>query len=180
MENNELNLINKCIKGKYDAQKALYEKYKTRWFIICLRYAPNKMEAEDILQDGLISVFKDIHQFDSNKGQFAHWSNRIMVNAALQYLRKWKKITFEYNLENYHSKIDDSQNIYDIIGEKELTHIIQQLPSGYRVVFNMYVIEGFKHREIAEKLAITEGTSKSQLAKAKKMLRKRLEFILQN
>lgn len=161
------------------AQRELYDMYKVKWFMICLRYAHDKMGAEDMLQEGLISIFKEIKQYDPKKAAFLAWSNKVMVNAALQHLRKWKKLNFTESVEAYENQFSSNEDIFDTIGAKELTQMVQSLPEGYRVVFNLYVIEGYKHKEIAEMFSISENTSKSQLLKAKKMLRNKLEKILQ-
>lgn len=176
---NENKIIKKCLKGNAQAQRALYDEHKVKWFMICLRYAHDKSEAEDMLQDGLISVFKDLKQFDPKKAVFQAWSNKIMVNAALQYLRKWKKLNFNQSIDDYEERIPATENIIESLGAKELTELVQNLPDGYRTVFNLYVMEGYKHREIAEILNISENTSKSQLLKAKKILRNQLEEVLQ-
>lgn len=147
--------------------------------MICLRYAPSRMEAEDMLQEGLISVFKELKQYDPKRATFSAWSNKVMVNASLQHLRKWKKLSFNDGVELYENQLSTKEDIFDTIGAKELTSLVQNLPDGYRVVFNLYVIEGYKHKEIAEMFSISENTSKSQLLKAKKMLRKQLEKVMQ-
>jgi RNA polymerase sigma-70 factor (ECF subfamily) len=175
----EQKTINKCKKGNELAQKSLYDKYKVKWFMICLRYARNKAEAEDMLQEGLISIFKDMHQYNPKRAAFSAWSSKVVVNAALQYLRKWKKLQFNQSIDEYEETSTVDAEIYENIGARELTSMIQELPDGYRTVFNLYVIEGYKHREIAEMLSISENTSKSQLMKAKNMLRNRLEKVLQ-
>ena len=180
MNKEEITLIKKCIKGDAKSQKTLYTKYKVKWFMVCLRYARDRSEAEDMLQEGLINIFKDLKQYNPKKGYFSTWSNRVLVNSILQFLRKWKKIKFDIDITDMKDILPSSDDIYATLGAKELTQMIQQLPLGYRVVFNMYVIEGFKHKEIAEKLKISENTSKSQLFKAKRMLRNQLEDILQN
>ena len=167
------------MRGNTAAQRELYEMHKVKWFMICLRYAHNKMEAEDMLQEGLISVFKELKQYDPKRAAFSAWSNKVMVNAALQHLRKWKKLSFSEDVETYENQLSTKEDIFDTIGAKELTAMVQSLPEGYRVVFNLYVIEGYKHKEIAEMFSISENTSKTQLLKAKKMLRSRLEKILQ-
>lgn len=146
--------------------------------MICLRYANNRNEAEDMLQEGLISVFKNIKQFTPKKAEFPAWSNKVMVNAALQYLRKWKKFDFTQDIDDYENQLVYEEDVYDTLGAKELTSLVQKLPEGYRVVFNMFVIEGYKHKEIAEVLEISESTSKTQFLKAKKMLRNQLETVL--
>jgi RNA polymerase sigma-70 factor, ECF subfamily len=178
VQKDELKIIKKCVRNNSHAQKSLYDMYKVRWFMICLRYGNNKTEAEDMLQEGLISVFKYIKQYDPKKAEFSAWSNKVMVNAALQYLRKWQKVDFTKNIDDYENQFVYQDDVFDTIGAKELTLLVQQLPAGYRVVFNMYILEGYKHREIAEILNISENTSKSQLLKAKKMLRNQLETVL--
>ncbi len=180
MKKEELILIKKSIKGNATAQRSLYEKYKTKWFMVCLRYSRDRSEAEDMLQEGLISIFKDMYQYDVTKGYFSTWSNRVLVNAILQFIRKWKKIKYHVDVDELKDSLSSQEEIYSNLGAKELTQLIQKLPLGYRVVFNMYVIEGFKHKEIAAQLEISENTSKTQLYKAKRMLRNQLEDILQN
>lgn len=175
----EAKLIKKSKRNNSVAQRALYEKYRVKWFMICLRYAPDRDEAEDMMQEGLISIFKEIKQYDPGKASFSAWSNKIMVNAALQHLRKWKKLKFNQNIDEYDMEIPIQEEAYSKIGAKELTEMVQQLPDGYRTIFNLYVMEGYKHREIAEMLSISENTSKTQLLKAKNMLRDRLEKVLE-
>lgn len=146
--------------------------------MICLRYAHNKDEAQDMLQEGLINVFNNLKQYDASKASFAVWSNKVLVNAALQQLRKWKKLNFDDEISDYENKLSNNEDVFAQIGAKELTKMVQSLPEGYRVVFNLYVVEGYMHREIAEILSISENTSKTQLLKAKKMLRNQLEKVL--
>jgi RNA polymerase sigma-70 factor (ECF subfamily) len=142
---------------------------------LALRYGKNRVEAQDVFQEGLINIFKDLHQFDSERGEFIHWSNRVLVNSALRFLKKnqWQNTFTDLKVAENEQEI--SESILDEMAAKELVQIIQQLPLGYRIVFNMYVIEGFSHKEIAGELEITIGTSKSQLSKAKKALRNILE-----
>lgn len=137
------------------------------------------MEAEDMLQEGLISVFKELKQFNPERASFSAWSNKVMVNASLQYLRKWKNLKYTEDVADHQHQVASDENIFDKLGVKELTTMVQQLPDGYRIVFNLYVMEGYKHKEIAEQLSISENTSKTQLLKAKKMLRNQLEKVLQ-
>ncbi len=176
---NENKIIKKCLKGNAQAQRALYDRHKVKWFMICLRYAHNKPEAEDMLQEGLISVFNNLKQFEPEKAEFSVWSNKVIVNAALQYLRKWKKLNFNQPIDDYEEKLSTGSTVIESLGAKELTALVQNLPDGYRTVFNLYVMEGYKHREIADILNISENTSKTQLLKAKKMLRNQLEEVLQ-
>lgn len=178
MQFDEKKIIKKCLRNNSRAQWELYERYKLKWFMICLRYGKNKADAEEMLQEGLISIFKSLRQYNPKKAQFSVWSDKVMLNAALQYLRKWKRLDFTLSIDDYEDLVIYNDDVYETLGAKELTSVIQKLPDGYRIVFNMYVIEGFKHKEIAESLNISENTSKSQLLKAKKMLRNQLEKIL--
>ena len=169
------DLIKNILLGKKSFERILYERHRQRWFRLALRYGKNRVEAQDVFQEGLISVFKDLRQFDSERGEFIQWSNRVMVNAALRFLKKnqWQNTFTDLKIAKNEQEI--SESILDRIAAKELVQIIQQLPLGYRIVFNMYVIEGFSHKEIATELNISTGTSKSQLSKAKKALRNILE-----
>lgn len=169
------DLIKNILHGQKSAERILYERHRQRWFRLALRYGKNKVEAQDVFQEGLISIFKDLHQFDFKRGEFIHWSNRVLVNAALRFLKKnqWQNTFTDLKVAKNEQEI--SESILDKIAAKELVQIIQQLPLGYRIVFNMYVIEGFSHKEIAAQLEISIGTSKSQLSKAKKALRNILE-----
>lgn len=173
---NELDhIIKKSIKGDIKAQRSLYDSYRTQWYMLSMRYGRNKTEAEDILQEGLIRIYRDLHQYDSARGAFSTWSSRVLVNAALRFLKKnqWQN-TFSDISENNDLESQE-EPIYAHIARKELTDMIRTLPLGYRVVFNMYCIEGYSHKEIADELGISLGTSKSQLFKAKKTLRTLLE-----
>ncbi len=141
--------------------------------MVCLRYTQNKLDAEDILQDGFVKIFANIHQFE-NRGSFEGWMKMIVVNTALEYHRK-KKISF---IDIDTSEIEFKESNCDILsnlGFKELLYLIQQLPSGCKVIFNLYVFEQLTHKEIAEKLSISESTSKSQLARARQLLQDKIE-----
>ncbi len=169
-------LITKSILGHESAQRTLYEAYRSKWYMLCLRYGSNRHEADDIFQEGLIQIFRDLHQFDDTRSSFATWSSRILAHGALRYLKQHSWHQMMQEIDQYGVVDEGKSSVYDQIAAKELTEMIQQLPCGYRVVFNMNVLEGYTHKEIAKVLGITEGTSKSQLSKAKKMLRKKLEF----
>lgn len=170
-----IHIIKASVEGDQKSQRRLYDMYKTRWYMTALRYGKNKMQAEDILQEGMIAIFRGLHQFKAEKSAFATWSNRVLINAGLKYLKKnsWTNALKDID-EVYHLE-DGSETIYEHLNAKELTLLIQQLPMGYRIVFNMYAIEGYAHKEISEKLGISEGTSKSQLSKARRTLRSYLE-----
>jgi len=171
-------LIKDSINGQEEAQRELYLKYRVKWYMLCLRYGKTKQEADDILQEGLIQVFKDLYQFDERRSKFDTWSSRLISHAALRYLKKnsWHQ-TFA-DIDEINEPIEKIETIYDQLAAKELIELIRELPMGYRIVFNMHVLEGYSHKEIASELDITEGTSKSQLFKAKKMLRQKIEFQL--
>lgn len=171
-------LIKQSTAGNASAQRELYMRFRSKWYMVSLRYGKNKHEADDILQEGLIQIYKDIDQFDPNRSGFETWSTRLISHAALKYLKKnaWHQTLTD--LDEAKESADFSENSLDRLAAKELTDMLQQLPVGYRLIFNLHVLEGFNHREIAKKLKISEGTSKSQLFKARSMLRKKLEHHL--
>ena len=172
-------LVSGCLQGESSSQKALYERYKIQLFRVCLRYAKDHAEAEDMLQDGFIKIFTDLHQF-SFQGPLGAWMRRVVVNVALQHIRKNKRLQVNEDIESVSDQYHTDASVFSNMNVKALTKLIQQLPDGYRVVFNMYVIEGYSHKEIAEQLNIQVNTSKSQLSKAKATLRKMLEKIMVN
>lgn len=154
----------------------LYQRYSGKLLMVCLRYTKTKADAEDILQEGFIKIFGNLHQY-TQKGSFEGWMKMIMVNTALESIRK-KQFVFSDVTE---SEIQEQQvSAYSPLNElalKELLVLIQELPVGCQVVFNLYVIEGFIHADIAKRLNITEGTSKSQLARARKLLQEKIFFL---
>lgn len=170
----DFKLISMVRKGKPEGHTLLYEKYRTYWFSICLRYNKNRDDSLDALQNALIIIFSKLNQFDSQKGSFKSWSSKIVINENLQLLRK-KNLQLEL-IDSRQEEIDSYT--YDITEpaytKKELIQMIQSLPDGYRAVFNLYVMEGYNHSEISEILNISVGTSKSQLSKAKRMLKNKL------
>jgi len=158
-----------------EAQEQLYTIFKKSWFMICLRYNRNRADALDALQNALVNIYSKIHQFDAKKGSFKSWSSRIVANESLMLLRK-KVSSFEVqSLPEEFELIDKSETPIDKLSAKELTLLIQKLPDGYRTVFNLYVMEGKNHSEISTLLNISEGTSKSQLYKARKFLRQKID-----
>lgn len=177
-------LIAGCTKAHKSAQNFLYEKYSARLYGVCLRYAGNKMESQDILQEAMIKIFKNIYKLNCEEEMpFYFWMQKITVNTALNYLRdnlKYSQALDVDDQESYteESPVDESASIYDhlldLIDSRKLLCFIQELPCGYRTVFNLYAIENYSHKEIAEKLNISVSTSKTQLFKAKKMLGNRI------
>jgi RNA polymerase sigma-70 factor (ECF subfamily) len=163
-------LIADCLKGKRKAQEHIYKKYAPVMLGVCIRYLKNQNEAEEIMVKGFMRVFEKIASFNS-EGSFEGWIRRIMVNESLMYLRQMKRYQQDVSIDDmaYESLA------YRETGELEaedLLKLVQQLPEGYRVVFNLYAVEGYNHKEIADKLGISEGTSKSQLSKARSQLKK--------
>ncbi len=175
----ETKIIKGCQKHKIAAQKALYDQYASKMLAICRRYAGNLPDSEDLLQEGFMLVFEKIDQYRF-QGSFEGWLRRLFVNHSLQFLRK--KVHM-YSLSDLHTvSYDDFQEKYeteDSLSLQEILNYIDQLPEGYKVVFNLYVLDGYTHQEIAESLSISVGTSKSQLARAKMKLRLLLQQEVQ-
>lgn len=141
------------------------------------RYTSNRDEAQDYLQDGFIRIFKDLKQYDASKGSFYTWGRMVMVNTALQHIRKRRILIADTQVDDYHETFITRADALNNLETEDLYRLISELPVGYRAVFNMYVIEGYSHKEISEALDISESTSKSQLYKAKKALQKKLESL---
>ncbi len=146
--------------------------------MICLRYNRNRFDAEDCLQTALMSIFSNLTQFDSEKGAFKHWSDRIVVNTCLRFLQRQDRFQYSDTMEDYLPVLPEQVPEGQPITTEYLLSMVQKLPTGYRSIFNLYVLEGYSHQEIAQIMSISVGTSKSQLAKAKRMLRKQLEAEL--
>ncbi|MEM6263908.1 MAG: sigma-70 family RNA polymerase sigma factor, partial [Bacteroidota bacterium] len=160
----EAELVNGCQEGKPIFQRALYNRYYRLMYGICLRYAGNKDEAQDILQEGFIKVFRHINGFRS-EGSLEGWVRRIVVRTAIEHYRKNSRF-FPVELEAARD-LSDSEDVISDLSRQELLQVIQGLPPGFRTVFNLYVIEGYTHREIGEMLGISEGTSKSQFSRSR-------------
>jgi RNA polymerase sigma factor (sigma-70 family) len=164
-------LINDCKKNESKAQEQLYKLYAPKLFSVCLKYSRNYTEAQDNLQDGFLLIFKNIHQF-SFKGSFEGWLKRVMINHVLQQYRKetFLNIVDENVPEEIEVEVDSEG-----VSSEFLMKIIQELPDRYRLVFNLYVLDSFSHQEIAEQLNINIGTSKSNLSRAKLILKEKIE-----
>ena len=169
----ETDLIQGCINGNRQMQELLYQKYSSKMYGVCLRYSGNVEDANDLLQEGFIKIFKNLTKF-RREGSFEGWIRRIFVNTSIEHFRKKIKL---YNVtEVQENTIEDYDlNILDTLAEKDVISLVNELSPGYKAVFNMHVIEGYSHKEIADILGINEGTSKSQLARAKGVLKKSLE-----
>ena len=160
-----------CKSSDAIAQKALYDKFSRKMFGVCLRYAKGREEAEDFLQEGMITVFQRISSFNQD-GSLEGWVRRVLVNTCLEHLRK-QKLQW-VNIDEVEEGAEDGFTM-EKINIKDLLEVINALPTGFKAVFNLYAIEGFTHKEIAEMLLISEGTSKSQYARAKAVLIKKIE-----
>ena len=170
-------IIEGCIAGKRTEQCLLYKKFAPTMMGVCLRYSQNREEAEDILQEGFLKVFQNLRTF-RKEGSLEGWIKRIMINHALNQFRKNRRNPFLEDIEEINETEildhDESSRAIDPVPEETLISLIQSLPQGYRVVFNLYVMEENSHKEIAEALNISENTSKTQLMKARRLLRKKL------
>jgi len=170
----EQSLVKAVLKGDSKAQQLMFEKYAPEMMTICNRYSNSPDQAADMLQEGFITVFQKLSQFKST-GSLAGWIRKIMVNSSLNLLRKEKKFAFS---EDVSTATGVESKFTDAVSElsfQEITALIQKMPAGYRTVFNLYAIEGYSHKEIAEKLKVTESTSKTQYRKSKIYLQKLLE-----
>ncbi len=165
-------LIQECANRKPAAQEQLYRLFAGKMFALCLKYSRNKEEAEDNLQDGFIQIFDKIKQF-KNAGSFEGWMKRIIINTALQKYRD--KTTLNVVYDEVDEPVVEVEIDEEAISMDELLKLIQALPNQYRLVFNMYVLDGYSHKEIAKELRISEGTSKSNLSRARVILKQKLE-----
>lgn len=170
----EHELIEGCLKKNELCQRALFEQYAGRMMTVCLRYAGDRQEAEDILQESFVRVFSYLHQYRFT-GSFEGWIRRIVANTALRVLEK--KMHFSEISSDLQIAQAANHGVLSKLSEDELLKLIGNLPPGYRVVFNLYVMEGYSHEEIAGMLHITAGTSRSQLSKAKNMLKQRIDLL---
>ncbi len=168
----ETELIEQCRKGRRKAQQSLYDRFSGLMLAVCSRYIADRSEAEDVMISGFVKVFSKLDQF-KHEGSFEGWIRRIMVNESLSYIRKNKAMYLEVDIDEAHREPDYAV-LDNHLHAEDLMKLIAQLPTGYRTVFNMYAIEGFSHKEIAEDLGISENTSKSQLSRARALLQKNL------
>jgi RNA polymerase sigma-70 factor (ECF subfamily) len=170
----EIELVKACLKGDLRAQKQLYVVYAPKVKGICLRYAASTEEAEDMLQEAFIRIFSKLNQF-KNDGPLGAWIRRVVVNTAAEIYRRDKKLRNHTDIDKYSAFISDTENILSDLSAGDIAKKIRQLPDGYRVVFNMFAVEGYSHREIADTLGVTENTSKSQYCRARNALKVMIE-----
>ncbi len=170
-------IISGCISKERKAQDAFFKTYNGLLFGVCLRYTKNRFEAEDVLQEGLVKIYKNMHMYSEGKS-FEGWIRRIMINTAITYYRKMQKHAYHEDVSEVSVASSDSELFSECeFTKEELLNTINELPTGYRTVFNLYIIEGYKHKEIAEQLGIDINTSKSQLSRAKKLLQQKLNDL---
>jgi RNA polymerase sigma factor (sigma-70 family) len=173
----DLQIIEGCAKHDRKAQQLLYDKYSRFLLGICLRYAEDKAEAQDILQDSFLKIFLNIKDF-TGTGSFTGWLRKIAVNTAITHYHKNLKYRYHVEIEEYMSVETGTESFEErFFSSEELYMVLNELPAGYRMVFNLYAVEGYKHREIAEMLGIDTNTSKSQFSRAKAVLRQKLEKL---
>jgi len=173
----ETDLISGCIRGDRLMQEELYNRFAGKMYAVCLRYSNNADDARDLLQEGFIKVYRNLHRFRA-EGSFEGWIRRVFVNSSIEHFRK-KSVQIATVTDREEGTIEDTDNsALDNLAERDIINLIQKLSPGYRTVFNLYVIEGYSHREIGEKLGISEGTSKSQLARARAILQKKVSQYL--
>ena len=157
-------------------QELLYHRFSSKMYAVCLRYSGNAEDARDLLQEGFIKIYKNLAKYRGD-GSFEGWIRRIFVNTSIEHFRR--KVSLYNVTETQENTIEDKEwNVLENLAEKDIINMINQLSPGYRAVFNMHVIEGYSHKEIGEALGINEGTSKSQLARAKLVLKKMVESRL--
>jgi RNA polymerase sigma-70 factor (ECF subfamily) len=162
-------LVKDCIKGRPEAQRQLYDEFSEVMLAVCYRYTKSLMDAEDVMQEGFIKVFRNIAQFKF-QGELGGWIRRIMVNTALNWLKQNRNYQSDLSFfdNGMHPVSDENPDVK--INAKDLADLIRQLPTGYQTIFNLYAVEGFTHVEIGKMLGINEGTSRSQYARARGLL----------
>jgi RNA polymerase sigma factor (sigma-70 family) len=170
-------ILKGCREGKRTAQKQLYDKYVSSMLAICLRYSKSRDEAEDLIQEGFLKIFQNINTYRKH-GSLEGWIKRIMINHALNQYKKNRKIPFAENVDLINESeiltLDDEIENTDPVPAETLLAMIQSLPEGYRMVFNLYVFEGYSHKEISEAMNCSENTSKTQLMKARRHLQRKI------
>jgi RNA polymerase sigma-70 factor (ECF subfamily) len=173
---NEQQLIEGCKKENRLAQKELYETYSRKMMGVCIRYVNDRETARDILQEGFVKIFTGINTY-TGTGSFEGWMRRVFVNCALEYLRKSDVLREAVGLDNTWELSCSDSSVVSAMSANELMQLIKELPPGFRTVFNLFAIEGFSHKEISKLLNITESTSRSQFARAKQLLQRKINDL---
>ncbi len=172
----DITLVKECSKGNAKAQRLLFDKFSKKMLGVCLRYSSNLEEAEDVLQEGFIKVFTKITDFSCD-GSLEGWIRRIMVNTSLDSIRKNTKFLKDISIDKVDFQMGSNDFIIEQLNANDLLLLINSMPDGYKVIFNMFAIEGYSHNDIAKTLGISESTSKSQYLRAKGYLRGKLELM---
>ena len=175
-ESPDLKLIESCIKGDRAAQKVIYDRLAPRMFPVCIRYVGERELAEDVLQDGFVTLFTRLDSY-KGEGSFEGWARKIFVTTALMELRRKDALKMSEDLETVRGMKAEATTQLQNIGYKDLMKLITQLPPGFRTVFNMYAIEGYSHKEIGDILGISETTSRTQLSRARLWLQNKIKEI---
>lgn len=170
----DVTLVQECVKGNPRAQRSLFDRFAPKMLSVCLRYAKDQEQAEDILQDGFVKVFGKLKDF-KNEGSLEGWIRRVMVNTALDQIRKDLRLLGDVSTDDVAYKMESNDFIAENLMAEDLMKMVRSMPEGYKVVFNMFAIEGYSHQEIAQSLGISESTSKSQYSRARAYLRERIE-----
>ena len=177
MEDNlDLKLIRSCVDGNRKSQKVLYDRLAPRMFSLCIRYVGDRELAEDVLQDGFITLFTRLDSYKGD-GSFEGWARKIFVTTALMNLRKKDALKMSEELEVVRGMKADTTTQMQNIGYKDLMNLVTQLPPGFRTVFNLYAVEGYSHKEISEMLGINETTSRTQFSRARSWLQNKIKEI---
>jgi RNA polymerase sigma factor (sigma-70 family) len=167
-------LVHGCLDGSRRHQKALYDRYAPYMMGVCMRYAASEEEAEDLLQEGFVTVFRKLGSFEG-RGELGGWMRKVFLNTALMNFRKTKHLQQQQELESVRHPADEGEDPFAKVAAADLMHMLQSLPAGARVIFNLYAVEGFEHHEIAAQLGVSVGTSKSQYSRARALLREKIE-----
>ena len=175
-ENFDLKLIESCREGDRAAQKVLYERLAPRMFPVCIRYIGDREAAEDVLQDGFVTLFTRLDSY-KGEGSFEGWARKIFVTTALMELRRKDALKMSDELDVVRRMKSETVSQLQSIGYKDLMNLITQLPPGFRTVFNLYAVEGFTHKDIGEMLGISETTSRTQLSRARAWLQNKIKEI---
>jgi RNA polymerase sigma factor (sigma-70 family) len=170
------SIIDDCKQGNHVAQQKLFEYLSPKMMTICLRYLGNREEAEDVCQMSFVKLFKNIHDYNKD-GSFEGWVRRIFVNTSLDQIRKNKKTKYDVSVDDVDYRLENDDFTLEGMAAEDILKLVEEMPTGYRTVFNMFAIEGYSHKEIAEHLAITENTSKSQFKRARGYLMNSLEKL---
>ena len=173
-DGNDLSTVQKAKEGDRRAQKAIYDSLSGKMYAVCIRYMGDRESAQDVLQDGFVTLFTKLDSY-SGEGSFEGWARKIFVNTALMSLRKKDILRNTEEVDTARNVRSGEESATDKIAYKDLMQLVSSLPPGFRTVFNMYVIEGYSHKEIAEELGISETTSRSQLQRARTLLQSKIK-----